>query len=97
MPQILLPWATDAATFTDIGPNADGILTDAAYVASSNVIRPERYLLMRVNLQRVIDSSEDRVRIVLRYQWAAPDRLAASTPQYLSGELRTIRSRALRF
>ena len=97
MPQISLPWAADATTFTEIGPDADGILTDAAYVADSNVIRPDRYLRMRVNLQREIESTEHRVKIVLRYQWAAPDRLGATAPKYLSGEIRTIRSKALRF
>lgn len=97
MPQIALPWAADATTFTEIGPDAEGILTDAAYVAASNVIRPEKYLRMRINLQREIESSEHRVKIVLRYQWAAPDRLGATTPHYLSGEIRTIRSKALRF
>jgi hypothetical protein len=97
MPQISLPWAADASTYTEVGPDAAGILADAAYVASNNTIRPEKYLPMRINLQREIDTNEHRVRIVLRYQWAAPDRLGAATPQYLSGEIRTVRSKALRF
>lgn len=95
MPRVTLPWAADATTFTEIGDESEGILTDAAYIAATNVIRPERHLPMRVNLQRIIDASEHRVKIVLRYQWAAPER--NGNVRYLSGEMRTIRSLALRF
>jgi len=98
MPGLTLPWAADSTTFTEIGPSAEGVLADAAYVASSNIIRPEKYLRMRVNLQREIEASEHRMKIVLRYQWAQPDRKGANNaPIFLSSEIRTIRSMALRF
>lgn len=97
MPSYTLPWASDATTFTDIG-STNGILVDAAYIAASNTIHPERYMKMKVNLQRTIESSDNRVRIVLRYQWEIPDRKKADgTPIYLTGEIRTVRSMALRF
>jgi type II secretory pathway pseudopilin PulG len=93
-----LPWATDDTTFTEIGTTAAGILTDAAYIADSNEIRPERFMRMRLNLQREIESNQNRVRIVLRYQWEVPDRQGANgDPIYLNGEIRTVRSTALRF
>lgn len=93
-----LPWATTSTDFTAIGSTAEGVLMDAAYIESSNIIRPERYMLMRLNLQREIESADHRVRIVLRYQWAVPDRKSSDgSPLYLSGEIRTFRSMALRF
>lgn len=97
MPDIVVPWAADSTTFTEIGPSAQGVLADAAYVASSRIIRPQRYLRMRINLQRELELSENRMKVVLRYQWAMPDRLGAPAPQFLNGEIRTIRSMALRF
>lgn len=93
-----LPWSTSSTTYTSIGTTTDGILTDAAYEADSNTIRPERFMHMRVNLQREIESTNNRVRITLRYQWEVPDRKQANgDPLYLSGEIRTVRSTALRF
>lgn len=93
-----LPWATDDSTYTEIGTTAAGILTDAAYIADSNEIRPERFMRMRFNLQREIESNQNRVRIVLRYQWEVPDRKGTNgDPIFLNGEIRTIRSTALRF
>lgn len=98
MPGLMLPWSTTATSFTDVGPTTQGVLSDAAYIASAHIIRPERYLRMRVNLQRTVETNDNRVRIVLRYQWAIPDRTgAAGAPIYLSGEIRTVRSMALRF
>lgn len=95
-----IPWATNDTTFTAIGtPDpAQGILVDAAYIRESNTIRPERYLPMRLNLRREIAASatERRVLLTLRYQWAVPDRRGTS-PIYLSGELRTVRSSAASF
>lgn len=93
-----LAWAADDTTFVEIGTTDAGILTDAAYIANSNTIRPERFMRMRLNLQRTIESNQNRVRIVLRYQWEVPDRKGTNgAPIYLSGEIRTIRSTALRF
>lgn len=99
MPDLVIPWAANDTTYTEIGPAAEGVLADAAYVADSNIIRPEKYLRMRVNLQRTIESSEHRVKIVLRYQWVPPDRRGGSGDgaNFLAGEIRTIRSMALRF
>ncbi|MGH8021650.1 MAG: hypothetical protein ACREIA_25870, partial [Opitutaceae bacterium] len=82
----------------DIGTSSAGILTDAAYIADSNTIRTQRFMPMQVNLERTVEETDNRVRITLRYRWAIPDRKAADgSPIYLSGELRTIRSTALRF
>jgi type II secretory pathway pseudopilin PulG len=93
-----LPWSSDATTFTNLGSNSAGVLTDAAYIADSNTIRPDRYLPMRVNLQRTIENDTNRVLVVVRYQWQIPDRKTSSgAPIFLSGELRTVRSFALRF
>ncbi|BET68110.1 hypothetical protein ASA1KI_30280 [Opitutales bacterium ASA1] len=93
-----LPWASDATTFTNLGSNSAGVLTDAAYIADSNTIRPDRYLPMRMNLQRTIETDNNRVLVVVRYQWQIPDRKTSSGASiFLSGELRTVRSFALRF
>ena len=93
-----LPWAANDTTFTSIGTTSKGILTDAAYVASSNTIRPERFMKMNLNLRRDVENSSNRIRITLRYQWEVPDRRKRDgTPLYLSGEIRTVRSTALRF
>lgn len=98
MPAYSIPWAATATDFTEIGTAGKGLLTDAAYIASSNTIRPEDYMHMRVNLQRTVEATENRVRIALRYEWELPDRRRADgTPLYLSGEIRTMRSMALRF
>lgn len=98
MTDVELPWSEGATTFTDIGTTSEGILTDAAYIADSNTIRTQRFMRMRVNLERTIEDSNNRVRVTLRYQWAIPDRKAGDgSPLYLAGELRTIRSTALRF
>ena len=98
MDDFTLTWATDDTTFQEIGTTDAGILTDAAYIANSNTIRPERFMRMRLNLQRVSESNQNRVRIILRYQWEVPDRRAPDGgPLFLSGGLRTVRSTALRF
>mgnify|MGYP006213538539 CR=1 FL=1 len=93
-----LPWSENSSTYTGIGTTSEGILTDAAYMADSNTIRTQRFMPMRVNLEREIEANSNRVRIILRYQWAIPDRRAADgSLMYHSGELRTVRSTALRF
>lgn len=97
MPSYSLPWASASTDYTSIG-STNGILVDAAYIAASNTIHPERYMKMKVNLQRTIENSENRVRIVLRYQWEIPDRKKTDgTSIYLTGQITTIRSMALRF
>jgi hypothetical protein len=95
MPGVNIPWAANSTTFTEIGPSSQGVLTDAAYLYATNVIRPERYLRMQVNLERTLEPVENRMKIVLRYKWARPER--KGTPTFLNGEIRTIRSTALRF
>lgn len=98
MPAFTLPWAADDSTFTTVLTSPEGVLVDAAYIASSHTIRPERYMPIEFNLQRVIPDDLTRVHIVLRYRWQIPDRRNADgSPIWLSGELRTIRSKALRF
>jgi type II secretory pathway pseudopilin PulG len=98
MPSFTLPWATDSSTFTEVLTSPEGVLVDAAYIAASQTIRPERYMPIEFNLQRVIPDDLSRVHIVLRYRWQIPDRRNTDgTPIWLSGELRTIRSKALRF
>lgn len=93
-----IPWSTSATEFTEIGTTSAGILTDAAYIADSHTIRPERFMRMQINLQREIEAANNRVRITLRYRWAVPDRSNSDgSPIFLSGETRTIRSTALRF
>jgi len=101
MSRIPIPWSTEEDEFTDVGPIDDpteGILVDAAYIPSGQIIRPERYMRFRVNLQRTVETSEHRVTIVLRYQWAAPEqRGSGGTPVFLSGILTTVRSTAVSF
>ncbi|HEX9781570.1 MAG TPA: hypothetical protein VGA56_02425 [Opitutaceae bacterium] len=93
-----IPWSSPSTDFTNIGTTPAGILTDAAYIADSNTIRTERFMPMRINLQRLIEGNANRVSFTLRYQWAVPDRKTpGGDPIYLSGELRTVRSTALRF
>lgn len=100
MEDVEIPWATTEA-YSDLGPAEDptlGVLVDAAYIANGNVIRPTRYMKMRVNLQRIVEATEARTTIQLRYQWEIPDRKASDgSPIYLSGELRTVRSKAVSF
>ncbi len=97
MDPFLIPWSTDSTTFTQLG-GSGGILLDAAYIESSNIIRPERYMRMRVNLERTINSGDGRVAVTLRYQWEIPDRRSSTgTGIYLSDEIRTVRSTVASF
>lgn len=99
-----LPWATDTTTFTAIGARVDpedissailGVLLDLDYKDGAKVIRPGRYMKMRVNIRRTVHSSDDNVEIVLTYQWQPPSRNnMAGDNVYLTRELRTIRSQA---
>ena len=99
-----LPWAADAATFTAIGARVDpedpasailGVLLDLDYKVGATVVRPARYMKMRVNIRRTVHSGDDNVEIVLTYQWQPPSRNAlAADNVYLTREIRTIRSQA---
>jgi prepilin-type N-terminal cleavage/methylation domain-containing protein len=93
-----LPWAGDSTTYTAIGNTAQGVLIDAEYKSSTATIRPSRYMLMRINMQRTIENTENRIRVVVRYQWETPERKNSDgSVIYRSGEMRTVRSNALRF
>ena len=95
-----LPWAADSTTFTDIGavdttaPGLPvlGVLLDQNYQVGLNVIRPARYMKMRVNLQRIANTNDDNVEIVLTYSWQPPTSNGQTGAPYLTRELRTIRS-----
>lgn len=98
-----LPWASDSTTFTDIGSHADpadlstpivGILVDMPYINGSTVIRPARYMKMKVNLQRTLHATDDNVEIVLTYGWQPPSGNGVSSSRYITREIRTIRSQA---
>jgi type II secretory pathway pseudopilin PulG len=99
-----LPWHTDTTTFTEIGARVDpedvtstilGVLLDLDYKVGETVVRPGRYMKMRVNIQRTVHSGDDNVEIIVTYQWQPPSRNTMSTDNvYLTRELRTIRSQA---
>jgi Tfp pilus assembly protein PilV len=99
-----LPWATDTTTFTAIGARVDpndtssavlGVLLDLDYKVGTKVVRPGRYMKMRVNIRRTVHSGDDNVEIVLVYQWQPPSRNTRPTDNiYLTREIRTIRSQA---
>jgi len=104
--QFSLPWATDATTFTEIGIRTDpadltspilGVLIDLDYRNGSTVIRPARYMKMRVNLQRNVHTTDDNVEIILTYSWQPPSGNGAASAPYLTREIRTIRSPAQSF
>jgi type II secretory pathway pseudopilin PulG len=99
-----LPWHTDTTTFTEIGARVDpedvssailGVLLDLDYRVDGNVVRPGRYMKMRVNIRRTVHSGDDNVEIIVTYQWQPPSRNTMTTDNiYLTRELRTIRSQA---
>lgn len=99
--RVTIPWATDEDDFVDFGSATNpsrGILVDAAYIPDGHVIRPERYMRMRVNLSRINEPAEHRITIVLRFQWEVPDRKNADgTPVFLGSQLTTVRSTAVSF
>ena len=98
MPFYTIPWATSDTAYTQIGTQNVGMLIDAAYISERNEIRPERYLRMEINLQREVRAADNRIHLVLRYRWAVPSKtLVSGAPVYRNGEIRTIRSTALRF
>ena len=99
-----LPWAPDDTTLTPIGARVVpgdltsavlGVLLDLDYKVGTTVVRPARYMKMRVNIRRSVHSGDDNVEIVLTYQWQPPSRNALATDNvYLTREIRTIRSQA---
>jgi type II secretory pathway pseudopilin PulG len=99
-----LPWATNTTTFTEIGARVNpsdtaspilGVLLDLDYKVGTTVIRPGRYMKMRVNIRRTVNPGNDNVEITLTYSWQPPSRNnGAGTETYLTRELRTIRSQA---
>lgn len=99
-----LPWATNTTTFTEIGARVDpsdstsailGVLLDLDYKDGGRVIRPGRYMKMRVNIRRTVHSGDDNVEVILTYSWQPPSRNNLTSDDiYLTRELRTIRSQA---
>lgn len=97
-----LAWASDDTTFTDIGARTipgdltsaiKGVLLDVDYKNSSGtIIRPRRYMKMRANLRHTVNTNQDVVQVVLRFQWAVPDRRTSSggTLYYETREIRTV-------
>jgi hypothetical protein len=102
--QYELPWATDASTFTEIGARSDpadptspvkGVLIDLDYKVGTQVVRPGRYMKMRVNIRRTVNPSDHNVQIVLTYSWRPYSRNPLDSDSiYLTRELRTVRSEA---
>lgn len=98
-----LTWAPDATTFSAIGERVDptdpasavlGILLDMDYRSGATVLRPKRYMQMRVNLQRTPDAANDNVKILLTFRWSPPGRTGASASDFITREIRTVRSQA---
>lgn len=112
-----ITWAIDAnnnpdlSIFTNIGvheneptPIIHGVLYNVAQrnVAQTATIRERKYMPVRVNITREIESlaatqtTLKRVRILLRYQWAIPGRFdATGNPIYSPiKEFRILRSSA---
>ena len=98
-----LPWAPDATTFTDIGElinpadqaaGVRGILLDADFRNGAAVIRPRKYMNMRVNLRRTLHANDDNVEILLTYSWQPPTGSQTSTAGFITREIRTVRSEA---
>lgn len=98
-----LTWAPDATTFTDIGElinpanqaaGVRGILLDTEFRSGSLVVRPRKYMNMRVNLRRTPHSNDDNVEILLTYSWQPPNRTGTSDADFITREIRTVRSEA---
>ena len=71
-----------------------GILIDLDYKSGATVLRPARYMKMRVNLQRNVHTIDDNVEIILTYSWQPPTGNGAAAARYITREIRTIRSQA---
>ena len=98
-----LTWAANATTFTDIGeminpanPSAGvrGILVDMEFRNGSTVVRPRKYMNMRVNLQRTLHANDDNVEILLTYSWQPPLYALVGGTKFVTREIRTVRSEA---
>lgn len=103
--QYNLPWAPDTTTFTEIGARVDpsdptsaivGVLIDFEYKSEDglSVIRPARYMKMRVNVVRNVHDNDDNVEIILTYAWQPPSRVRTGGDFYVTREIRAIRSEA---
>jgi hypothetical protein len=99
-----LYWAGNAATLCDVGARSDasditslifGVLMDVDYKDSGgNIIRPRRYMKMRVGITRVLNTNKDAVEVTLCYRWAKPDVPGGGASTYYSTRsLRTVISK----
>lgn len=88
-----LYWMANADTYQEVGERTDpddltspiiGVVLDVDYKNSSNnLVRQRRYMKMRVNITRSMNTQKSAVMITLRYQWAIPERrTAAGLPIY---------------
>ena len=98
-----LTWAPDATTFTDIGEMINpanqaagvrGVLLDTEFRNGATVIRPRKYMNVRVNLRRTLHVNDDNVEILLTYSWQPPNRRGTSNAAFITREIRTVRSEA---
>jgi hypothetical protein len=102
-----LPWAEDADvnTWTDIGevqgtgPTrvVKGVVLDfdQKTAIGGSTVRNRRYMAMKVNLQRTIDVINDKVEVVLTYQWQP---IARQGPlAWRTRELRLVKSKVLSY
>ena len=99
-----LTWAPDATTFTSIGELVDpldqtagvrGVLVDAEFRSTGGqLLRPRKYMNMRVNLRRTLHANDDNVEILLTYSWQPPNRRGNTNADFVTREIRTVRSEA---
>jgi len=96
-----LYWAANNALYVEVGERSDpgdltsamiGVVLDMDYKVGSTVIRPRRYMKMKVNLTRTMNTNKTAVEIVLRYQWAKPEKLGQIAYTTIK-EVRTIVSK----
>ena len=97
MQTLALAWAPDAVTFSNIGAvdaanNVLGVVLDLNYMNGASVIRPARYMKMKVNLQRIPSAVNDNIEILLTYSWQPPTANGQANARYITREFRTIRS-----
>lgn len=88
-----LYWASDPANVVQVGARADpddpsseifGVVLDVDHRNAANeVLRPRRYMPMRVSVTRSLNADKNAVFVTLRYQWAKPlGRDASGIPFY---------------
>ena len=95
-----LYWANGPDAFVNVGARVDasdltssvlGVVLDMDYRnASGQIVRPRRYMPMRVNITRTLNADSNAVHITLRYQWQQPDRRAGALVYFPVRELRTV-------